>query len=111
MDEHAAVFKALSDITRLRLAVILAVRGEICVCHLAEALDEPDFKISRHLAVMRAAGLVEARREGTWMYYRLRDSENELKECLHNCLKSSLVKHPVTQEDLARMEASVCGNG
>ncbi|MFW6367212.1 MAG: ArsR/SmtB family transcription factor, partial [bacterium] len=66
MHQEAELFKALSDPTRLRLVALLALHGEVCVCAMAEALDEPDFKISRHLRVLRSAGLVAARREGTW---------------------------------------------
>lgn len=49
MQEKAALLKALSDPTRLRLAALLAIRGETCVCYLAQSLGEPDFKISRQL--------------------------------------------------------------
>jgi DNA-binding transcriptional ArsR family regulator len=71
MDKEVNLFKALSDPVRLRLVFILAGGGEMCVCKLVEATDEPQFKISRHLGILRHAGLVESRREGTWMYYRL----------------------------------------
>ena len=60
MKEEAELFKILGDPIRLRLASLLAVQGETCVCHLAHALGEPDYKVSRHLAVMRSSGLVEA---------------------------------------------------
>jgi len=64
MENEAAIFKVLADPTRLRLAVLLSINGETCVCKLAEALDAPEYRISRHLGVMRSGGLVEARREG-----------------------------------------------
>ena len=63
-------FQALGDRTRLRLLNL--VNGqEICVCHLVEVLRAPQPKISRHLAYLRSAGVVSARREGKWMYYRV----------------------------------------
>ena len=62
MENEAAFFKILSDPTRLRLAVLLSIQGETCVCGLAEALDVPEYRISRHLGIMRSAGIVEARR-------------------------------------------------
>lgn len=65
MENEAAVFKVLADPTRLRLMVLLSIQGETCVCKLAQALNAPDFKVSRHLGIMRSAGLVEARREGS----------------------------------------------
>ena len=64
-------FKALADPTRLRLLMLLAREGELCVCELTHALREIQPKISRHLGLLRAAGLVQDRREGQWIYYRL----------------------------------------
>ena len=63
------LFQALGDRTRLRLLNLIA-DGEVCVCFFVEVLGEPQPKISRHLAVLRAAGLVAARRDGKWMHYR-----------------------------------------
>ena len=64
-------FSILSDPTRLRALMLIQAEGEVCVCELIFALDESQPKISRHLALMREAGMVESRREGTWMYYRI----------------------------------------
>src|ERR1700756_1035359 len=64
------LFQALGDPTRLRLLNLMA-SGEVCVCYFVEILDETQPKISRHLAYLRRAGLVTARREGKWMHYRL----------------------------------------
>jgi ArsR family transcriptional regulator len=64
-------FRILSDPTRLRALMLMQAEGEVCVCELIFALDESQPKISRHLALMREAGMVESRREGTWMYYRI----------------------------------------
>jgi len=67
----AEIFKALGDPVRLRLFQLLASRDELCVCHLTEALDLPQSTVSRHLGILRHAGLVATRREGKWMHYRL----------------------------------------
>ena len=64
------LFKALGDETRLKIVALLA-HGELCVCHLQEALALTQPAVSRHLSVLRAAGVVEPRRDGTWVYYRL----------------------------------------
>ncbi len=88
--EEAALLRILSDPTRLRLAVALSQNGETCVCMLAEGFAEPEYKISRHLAVMRSAGLVEVRRDGTWMYYKLTQPKNHMEECLWNCFRDYL---------------------
>ena len=63
-------FKALSDLTRLRMLVLLSSEGELCVCELTHALDETQPKISRHLAQLRELGMVLDRRQGQWIYYR-----------------------------------------
>lgn len=63
-------FQALGDNTRLRLLNLMG-NQEICVCYLVEVLGQPQPKISRHLAYLRRAGIVSARREGKWMHYRI----------------------------------------
>jgi len=68
------LFNVLSDPTRLRALMLIEAQGELCVCELTHALGESQPKISRHLALMREAGIVESRRDGTWMHYRLSDA-------------------------------------
>lgn len=63
-------FQALADRTRLRLLNLMAGQ-ELCVCYFVEILDQPQPKISRHLAYLRKAGVVAARRDGKWMHYRI----------------------------------------
>ena len=63
-------FQALGDNTRLRLLNLMGDQ-EICVCYLVEVLGAPQPKISRHLAYLRSAGIVAARRDGKWMHYRI----------------------------------------
>ena len=65
-----STYKALADATRLRILALL-VDGEVCVCDIHDTLRLPQPTASRHLAYLRNAGLVEARREGTWMHYRM----------------------------------------
>ncbi len=65
------LFNILSDATRLRALMLIQSEGEVCVCELTFALNESQPKISRHLALMRDAGIVQSRREGTWMHYRI----------------------------------------
>ncbi len=64
------LFRALGDETRLRIVALLA-HGELCVCHLETALELSQPNVSRQLGVLRAAGVVDRRRDGTWVYYRL----------------------------------------
>ena len=63
-------FQALGDNTRLRLLNLMG-NQEVCVCYFVEILGGPQPKISRHLAYLRSAGIVAARREGKWMHYRI----------------------------------------
>ena len=62
-------FRALADPVRLELLARVAAYGPICVCHLEEQLPYSQSRISKHLGALRRAGLVSARREGTWVYY------------------------------------------
>ena len=70
MDEQT-FFDALGDPVRRRLLALLLDTDERCVCELHGALNEPQPKVSRHLAVLRDAGLVASRRQGVWMHYRV----------------------------------------
>ena len=65
--------KALSDSTRLRCVALLAGHDELCVCELTHALGLPQPKVSHHLGALRKAGLVSDRKEGLWIYYRIKD--------------------------------------
>ena len=108
MQEEASLFKVLADPTRLRLAALLAIQGETCVCMLAQALDEPDFKVSRHLGIMRSAGMVEARREGTWMHYKLAQPRHRLEKCLQECFRDCLADHKTVKADTKRLKRATC---
>ncbi len=108
MENEAAFFKLLADPTRLRLAVLLSIEGETCVCELAEALDAPEYKISRHLGIMRSAGAVKTRREGTWMFYKLSNARNRLEECLQECFRDCLADHKTVKTDMKRLAKATC---
>lgn len=108
MNQEAELFQALADPTRIRLTTLLAHHDEVCVCVMAEALDEPDFKISRHLRVLKNAGIVEARREGTWMHYRLATPRNPLETCLQDCFRKCLDEHETIRADDERLKNATC---
>src|SRR5262252_3479152 len=76
-----ALFKALGDATRLRILALL-VGGEICVCDIHDALRLPQPTVSRHLAYLRREGLVETRREGLWIHYRLASPDDTVLRTL-----------------------------
>src|SRR3990172_12923731 len=79
------MFRAFSDRTRLRILHLL-VGGELCVCDIVAVLGVPQPKASRHLAYLRKAGLVIARKEGLWSYYRLAPARNAFHEKILDCL-------------------------
>jgi len=70
LKDTQTVFGALADSTRFRILNLLA-EGELCVCDIMQVLKAPQSKVSRHLSYLRRAGLVDARKEGLWMHYRL----------------------------------------
>jgi len=76
MKNIAQIFKSLSDPTRIRIVWLLNAGGELCVCDLMGVLDLPQSTVSRHLAYLRNAGLVDDQRKGVWMYYRLPEAMN-----------------------------------
>ena len=105
--DMARFFQALGDRTRLRLLNLMR-GGEICVCYLVEILGEPQPKISRHLAYLRQAGLVETRREGKWMHYRVAAPEHPgAARILRQTLKV-LEQDKTMLADRARLERVCC---
>ena len=88
------IYECFCDLTRLRVLHVLEA-GPLCVCHFQEILDEPQVKISKHLAYLKARGLVEARREGQWMIYSLAAKPSrELSAnlaCLQDCAREQAV--------------------
>ena len=78
--EAETVFQSLSDLTRLRILRVLAQsQSEACLCDLSESLQEPEYKLSRHLKVLRQAGLLSAEKEGRWIYHKTIVKSRQLK--------------------------------
>lgn len=98
---------ALADKTRLRLLNLLR-QDEICVCFFTEVLNESQPKISRHLAYLRNAGIVEARRDGKWMHYRIVEPENEYaSQVLRDTLRW-LESEKEMQKDYEKLGIACC---
>ena len=97
------MFDALVDATRRRILALLVHQGELCVCELTAALDDSQPKVSRHLAVLKDAGIVIPRREGTWIFYRLADSLPAWAEAVLEILPKGAV--PELKPDLKRLKA------
>lgn len=96
------IFRAFADPTRLRILNLL-IEGELCVCQLCRALGEIQPKISRHLAYLRRAGLVRARREGKWMHYAVADDATGVRRTLLDCVGTCLRDTMTLQRDLRRL--------
>ena len=97
------IFRAFSDRTRLRILHMLRP-GELCVCHIVDVLGVPQPKASRHLAYLRKAGLVKARKQGQWSYYRLAPARGALHARLLDCLECCLVELPELAQDARRLK-------
>ena len=97
-----AVFQALADETRLRVIRLLASTGEeSCLCELVDSLQEPPYKLSRHLKILRQAGLLSSQKEGRWVYHRL-VAEPAYLESLYTLVKALPDPDGIYRADMAR---------
>src|ERR1044072_8583757 len=100
-------FRALADSTRLRIINLIADH-EVCVCFFVEILKINQPKISRHLAYLRRAGIVAARREGIWMHYRIATPKDENAAKVLMNVRGWLAKDPGMQQDRKRLDKICC---
>ncbi len=100
-------FMALADKTRLRLLNLMR-KNEICVCFFTEVLGESQPKISRHLAYLRGAGIVEARREGKWMHYKIIEPDNEYASQVLRGTLEWLESQAIMKKDYEKLESVCC---
>jgi ArsR family transcriptional regulator, arsenate/arsenite/antimonite-responsive transcriptional repressor len=101
------VFRALADETRVRIVALLG-QDELCVCHIEKALAIAQPTASRHLGILRAAGLVDSRRDGSWVYYRLvPQAMPALQEIVDGVVRAFAARR-VLRADLLRLKRS-CG--
>ena len=101
------LFKALADQTRLRLINLIG-DDEVCVCFFVEVLKINQPKISRHLAYLRRAGVVSARREGKWIHYRLVEPPDPHAANIFREVRAALPNDPAMKNDRARLEKICC---
>jgi len=99
MKKRALIFKALGDETRLRIMALLIDGEELCVCDIMAALDLPQSTVSRHLSSLRNVGLVEDRRQGVWMNYRINQKEIEHASLIFELLAGMLAGLEQADED------------
>jgi ArsR family transcriptional regulator, arsenate/arsenite/antimonite-responsive transcriptional repressor len=100
------LFAALSDRTRLRLLTLMQ-SSEVCVCFFVEVIDVPQPTISRHLAFLRRAGLVQTRKEGRWVHYALAALPSPLRHVLDVALKAAAQERQM-QKDREALDRACC---
>jgi ArsR family transcriptional regulator len=103
IDQLESVFKALADKTRLRILALLG-NNEVCVCHLHDSLGLPQPTVSRHLAYLRRAGLVDVRRDGVWMHYQVSRSLEPAVQTVVNAAVEALTNVRTTAADRKQFE-------
>jgi ArsR family transcriptional regulator len=101
--EMESLFKALADATRLRILGLL-LAGEVCVCDIHESLKIPQSKASRHLAYLRRSGLVETRREGLWIHYRLGTLADPVLAAIGDAVRHALTHIDTVHRDGERLQ-------
>lgn len=101
------LFAALADPTRLRLLNLMNGQ-EVCVCYFVEILKQGQPKISRHLAYLRNAGVVSARREGKWMHYSIEWPQDTAAASILNAALANLKSDREMQADLERLSRACC---
>ena len=101
------LFAALADPTRLRLLNLMNGQ-EVCVCYFVEILKQGQPKISRHLAYLRNAGVVNARRDGKWMHYSIQWPEDDAAASILDVVLTSLKSDREMQTDLERLSRACC---
>lgn len=102
MRGYADIHRALSDETRLRIVIVLGELGELCSCDIESGLEITQSRASRHLGTLRQAGIVEDRREGQWVYYRLRDPLAPIAREAVRALSREAKTSEQAQADIAR---------
>ncbi len=104
LQEYIVVLKALADRSRARILKLLE-EHELCVCQIREVLDLRQSTVSKHLSILRKAGLVEDRRDGTWAFYALsRKRRSDFDQALLGLMRNWLNDDPVMQTDRTRLE-------
>src|SRR4029077_3356152 len=101
------IYRCFCDETRLRILNLLA-RGPLCVCHFEGILQVPQVAVSKHLAYLRANGLVLAQRHGKWMIYQLPKHVPPELDLQLRCLQDCVQSNPVFREDLKRLKKMRC---
>jgi ArsR family transcriptional regulator len=115
MNNYVNVFKALADKTRLRIMRLLSITDrQVCVCEIMDALERPQYLVSKHLNILKNAKLVEGERKGTWVYYSPLKKDSAFNRQLFKLLKGQLSDAEFLEDEeklnqrLQLRESNVC---
>ena len=106
----AQIYQCFCEPTRLRILHLLT-QTPLCVCHFQDVLGEPQVKVSKHLAYLRARGLVQTKRSGNWIIYSLPSKKSAELETNLQCLQDCAGSDPAFRKDLkrlAQLQSSCC---
>ena len=102
MEQLAQMYKSLSEETRIRIMMLL-MQGELCVCDIQAVLEEPQSKISRHLAYLKHSGLLSSTRVGVWIHYLIRESADDACKAQLAFMKKQLWDLPLYRADREKL--------
>ena len=107
MDQLSTIFSALADASRLRILNILFHSGELCVCDIERIMKFTQTKVSRHLGYLKRAGLVEDRRQGLWMLYRIAEPADETHRAVITTVRELLLSNPHARRDAEELRRTI----
>ncbi|MGQ9616288.1 MAG: ArsR/SmtB family transcription factor [Spirochaetota bacterium] len=112
VEDLIKIFKALADRTRLRIVWLLCrAECEVCVCEIMDSLKESQYNISRHIKILKGAGLVRENKEGRWVYYSLVNLKNNFQDFILKAVKSISDDMFKLDEERLRKRLSLRVNG
>lgn len=110
IEQLAAIFKGLSDPSRLRILNLLAQTGEICNCQIESVTGYGHSKISRHFNYLKQVGLIQSRREGLWIHYSIKPMQDEIYQFIYKWLDQMVELYPIFKEDIEILKTSKQNN-
>ncbi len=109
MEDYLKALKGISEKTRIRILALLHQTTEVCVSDIVDALQENQYKVSRHLKILQEAKLVISIRKGRWIYYQLNQNQLHFNDTLLNAVKH--ISSRVISEDLQRLQQKLSRRG
>jgi ArsR family transcriptional regulator len=101
------LFQALSDPSRIRIVrLLLRAESELCLCELSESLNEPEYKLSRHLKILKNSGLISSTRDGKWIYHSLVSNKKYLKS-IFQAVRAFPDENKSSEKDFLRFKKRV----